>query len=107
MTPNELKNTIGVTKTIQMVGDALGLDYHPDCDSSYECCKNKVPGNSDKYIVFWYNPDAGFRLKIWNIVYHVEWVEVDAIIDYVLSVMRFNKALETSHIAKEIAKDFI
>lgn len=107
MTPNELKNTIGVTKTIQMVGEALGLNYYPDCASSYECCKNKEQIESDKYIVFWYNPDSeGFRLKISKTVYHVEWVEMDAIIDFVQSVMRFNKALKTSYNAKEIAKDF-
>ena len=107
MTPNELKNTIGVTKTIQMVGDALGFNYHPDCAASYECCRNKEPKESDKYIVFWYNPDSdGFRLRIGGTVYYVGWVEVDSIIDYVKSVMRFNKALKTSYIDKEIAKDF-
>ena len=106
MTPNEYKNTIGVTKTIQMVGEALGLVYHPDCSTSHECCKNNELTESEKYIVFWYNPDCGFRLKVSKAVFHVENVEMEAIIDFVSSFKRFNKALLASNMVQDIAKDF-
>ncbi len=106
MTPNELKNTIGVTKTIQMVCDALGLKYHPDCANSFECCRNNEIRESTKYIAFWYNPDVGFRLKLTKSVYKVDYVEMDSIIDYVNSFMRFNKALQRSDMVQDLEKDF-
>lgn len=106
MTIFESKNTIGVTETIQMVGDTLGLKYHPDCENAFECCRNNEERDSTNYIAFWYNPDAGFRLKITKSVYHVDYMEVEALTNYVLSFLKFNKELSSQHKLQEIQKDF-
>lgn len=106
MTVFELKNTFGVTKTIKMVGDKLGLKYHPDSDDTFECCRNNEIRESTKYIAFWYNPDAGFRLKLTKSVYHVDYVDFESIINYVLSFLKFNKELSSQYKLQEIQEDF-
>lgn len=106
MTILELKNTIGVTKTIQMVSDTLGLNYYPDCEDMFECCRNNEIRESTKYIAFWYNPDVGFRLKLTKSVYHVDYVEYESLINYVLAFLRFNKELSSQYKLQEIQKDF-
>ena len=106
MTLFELKNTVGVTKTIQMVGDKLGLKYYPDCENSFECCRNEEIRESTNYIAFWYNPDCGFKLKITKSVYRVDYVEFEAIVKYVLSFLKFNKELSSQYKLQELQEDF-
>lgn len=106
MTFFELNNTIGVTKTIQMVSDKLGLKYHPDCDDMFECCRNEEIRESNKYIAFWYNPDVGFKLKLTKSVYTVDYVEFESLINYVLAFLKFNRELSSQYKLKQLQEDF-